>query len=201
MNQNDAPKPFRWDSRKETAAALLAEDHLADEQIAAASGCSRPTLVRWKTAPEFAARIQEIARRLGDLAMRHAIARKHKRVGRLQDRWDRMQRVVEERAADPEMRDVPGGATGLLVKTIKQIGSGDAAREVEEYAVDTGLLKEEREYAKQAALELGQWTEKHEHTGKDGQDLIPPPGLSDEELRRLSPEELERRHRRALGLE
>ena len=41
MNQNDAPKPFRWDSRKETAAALLAEDHLTDEQIAAASGCSR----------------------------------------------------------------------------------------------------------------------------------------------------------------
>ena len=190
MRQNDAPKPFHWTSQKEAAAVLLAEDHLTDEQIAVAVGCSRPTLVRWKAEPDFAARIQEVARRLGDLALRHAIARRHKRVGRLQDRWDRMGKVIEERAAAPEMQDVPGGTTGLLVKTIKQIGSGDNAREVEEYEVDVGLLKEEREYARQAAQEIGQWVEKNEHTGKDGKDLIPPrPALTDEQFDRLTPEE------------
>jgi hypothetical protein len=31
---------------------------------------------------------------------------------------------------------------------------------VEEYQVDTGLLKELREHEKQAAQELGQWSEK-----------------------------------------
>ena len=152
-----APQPFHWTARREEAAALLAADELTVEEIAARAGVTRRQLTNWKRHPDFAARIQAIARRIGDLAARHAIARRHRRVARLQDRWDRLDRVVQERSADPQMRNAPGGKTGLLVRRIKVIGKGQAAREVEEYELDAALLREEREMAKQAAIELGQW--------------------------------------------
>ena len=52
------------------------------------------------------------------------------------------------------------------MRTLKQLGRGDEAETVEEFRVDTGLLKELRETEKQAAQELGQWAEKHEVTGE-----------------------------------
>jgi hypothetical protein len=63
------------------------------------------------------------------------------------------------------MQDVPGGRTGLLVRTIKSIGSGEKATTVEEFAVDTGLLREIRELELQVSKELGQFVEKHDVTG------------------------------------
>src|ERR1017187_5622963 len=51
--------------------------------------------------------------------------------------------------------EVPGGTTGLLVKDYK---GKDADTLV--YKVDTGLLAELRNHEKQAAEELGQWSEK-----------------------------------------
>jgi hypothetical protein len=57
--------------------------------------------------------------------------------------------------------DVPGGTTGLLVKDYK---GKDADQPV--YKVDTRLLAELRAHEKQAAEELGQWSEKQELTGE-----------------------------------
>jgi hypothetical protein len=75
------------------------------------------------------------------------------RVDALNERWDGLQQVIKERAmASAE----PGAGSGLLVRTFKQIGSGDFAKVVEEYAVDTGLLKAPLDHEKQAAQELGQ---------------------------------------------
>lgn len=71
-----------------------------------------------------------------------------------------MKQVIDERAIDPEMMKAAGGSTGLLVRKLKQIGSGENAELVEEFEVDTGLLKEMREHEKQAAQELGQWVER-----------------------------------------
>jgi hypothetical protein len=67
-----------------------------------------------------------------------------------------MLQVVEERAADASMAKVPGGRTGLLVRQIKVVGSGANQKLVPEYVVDTGLLREIRATAQQAAEELGQ---------------------------------------------
>jgi hypothetical protein len=53
-----------------------------------------------------------------------------------------------------------GGATGLLLKDYK---GKDADQPV--YKVDTRLLAELRAHEKQAAEELGQWSEKRELTG------------------------------------
>jgi cell pole-organizing protein PopZ len=112
------------------------------------------------------ARVQEIhaaiSERLTDCSIRQVDAR----VRALQDRWDKMNRIIAARSADPDIRKAPGGETGLLVRTLKQLGRGETAEIVEEFELDTGLLKELREHEKQAAQELGQWTDRTEHTGE-----------------------------------
>jgi hypothetical protein len=74
-------------------------------------------------------------------------------------RWIRLHRVIDARAGDKTMT-APGADTGLLTRTHKQLGSAEYPNVVEEYQVDTRLLKELREHEKQAAQELGQWSEK-----------------------------------------
>src|SRR5262249_27057215 len=78
----------------------------------------------------------------------------------LNDRWSRMQQIIEARANHPDYANIPGGRTGLLVRSVKQIGSGDSARLVEEFALDVALLKELRAHEKQAAVELAQSLER-----------------------------------------
>lgn len=85
------------------------------------------------------------------------LAVRENRLAALQDRHDRLNIVMSERAED--MADAPGGKSGLLARKRKMIGSGPLAREVVEYELDTGLLSEFREHEKQVAQELGQWQE------------------------------------------
>jgi hypothetical protein len=118
------------------------------------------------------------------------------RVCALEDRWLRLQQVIVERAASAEMQRVPGGRTGLLTHAVKGIGAGENFQVVDAYDVDASLLREMREIEKQAAQEVGQWTEKHEHTGADGSPLAIEPAF--EELRKLPADELVRLYREAL---
>jgi phage terminase small subunit len=90
------------------------------------------------------------------------------RVSSLEDRWARMRRIIIERADDPEMEAVPGGKTGLLVKQMKQIGTGDKAQVITSFVLDRELLSELRAHEQQAAEELGQWsTRKESYTRSD----------------------------------
>jgi hypothetical protein len=160
MTQNREPFPWCKASRK--AVKYLALGRYSDSKIAAKIGMSRATITRWKRHPEF---VEAVDRLINDY--RHAVrwqglAILERRIDRLNRRWDGMHKVIRERAASPEMQAVPGGTTGLLVRTVKGIGSGDAFQVVDEYAVDTGLLRELREHEKQAAQELGQWVDRSE---------------------------------------
>jgi len=155
---------FRWTKQKEQAAALLADDSQTDEKISEVVGIGRTTLHEWKKAPEFAARVKELVDAHRAVIRSRGLAIIENRVGYLQDRHNRMTRLIEARAASPQMQDVAGGDTGLLVHNVKSIGSGENAERVDLYEVDTGLLKELREHEKQAAQELGQWMEKVDHT-------------------------------------
>lgn len=170
VRQNETEKAA-WTEQKERAAHLLAEDRLSDELIAADLGVSRATLARWKDEPEFKSRraaiVEEIKARLVALG----VAARQNRLDALNDRARRMAEVIRQRAEN--LKGVPGGGnTGLLVRQVKGIGKGEDFQVVEEYAVDTSLLREMREHEKQAAIEVGEWAEKHEHTGKDGKDLV-----------------------------
>ena len=158
---------FEWDARRERAALLLAEGEATDVEIAQEVEVTDRTLRTWKKIPAFAARVKQLAAELGAVAQRKAIGRRARRLAALDDRWARMKAVIAARAE--QLKDVPGGgSSGLLVKTVKSIGSGDNAREVEEYAVDAGLLKAILDLERQAAQETGQWAEKVEHSGPEG---------------------------------
>lgn len=150
---------WKWTQKREIAAKMLAEDRQTDEAVAEVAGVVRETIVAWKRVPEFAARVNEHVEAYKDACMTMGIADKRHRVGIYADTLERLQTVIEERAA--AYADVPtGGKTGLLVKTVKAIGKGDTFQVVEEYAVDTGMLAEMRATMKQAAQELGQWVER-----------------------------------------
>jgi hypothetical protein len=141
---------------REMAAQLVADDRLTDREIAKRCGIAPATLERWKLQPTFKARVQAIVEAYARRALKHGIARKERRVGVLNDLHNRMLQVIEERAASPDMAAIPGGATGVLCKTLKGIGKGKKFRVVEEYKVDTGTIAEIRDVQKQAAEELGQ---------------------------------------------
>lgn len=162
---------------KEKAARLLAEDVLADHEIAEQCGVSRTALAKWKKKPGFAARVEEIKTAYSERALRHGLAKKERRVSVLNDLHDRMLRVIEERSQDEEYSEIPGGKTGLVTKNLKGIGKGDDFQVVEVYEVDTGTLKEIRATQEQVAKELGQWTEKRTISFKRPEDM------TDDELR------------------
>lgn len=94
-----------------------------------------------------------------------AIALQEYRVLRLADLEARYVQLIEERAAALDGK-VPGGGTGLLVQQTKIVRSGDDVEIVHEYKADTAVTKEIRDLLKQAAQELGQWTENKNVTVK-----------------------------------
>lgn len=186
---------FNWDNRRNEAAVKLAENALSDEQIAATIGVSRQALAKWKKHPEFQARVAEHVESYRRAVLTSGIADRVKRVQALDDRWNRMKTVIEERAESKEMERVPGGRTGLLVHQIKAVGRGEDFQLIDLYVVDDGLLAEMRATEKQAAIEAGQWEEKRDITsgGK------PLPGVNLLGLSDLSEDELDRRIEAAKG--
>lgn len=154
QSETPKPPPWRWNAAKRRAAVLLAEDELTDAEIALECNTSRTVLWRWKRAEEFAAQVRAHVAELGAAAGRYAIARKQRRIRTLDDRWRRLHQVIEERAV--AHAGAPGGSTGLLVRRVRSVGSGEAQQIVEEYELDAALLREAREHEKAAALELGQ---------------------------------------------
>ena len=165
---NETEKKFRWSKAAADAAVLLADDEITNEHIAESVGVSVTTLWRWRQEPEFQERVAEHTAALHAAMLRHAIAKRHKRIAVLDRLHTKAIAVIDARAEGMAGEDAPGADTGLLVKSYKQVGQGPAAQLMEEFAVDTGLLREIRAIEEQAAKELGQWIEKSEHGGPDG---------------------------------
>lgn len=155
-------------TRQEQAAVLVAADERTDAQIAADCRIGKATLERWKLRADFQERVAYHRDLWRKKVETQGIADRANRVKAANERWRKLQRVIEERAEDPAVDTVPGGSTGLLVKTIKVVGNGPSAYEVDEWSVDTALLKSLLEHEKQTAQDLGQWTEKVAPTTPDG---------------------------------
>jgi hypothetical protein len=90
---------------------------------------------------------------------------KQNRLDAYNRRWKLLHDVIDGRAEEMQ-GEAAGTGTGLLVHQVKSIGFGPNNHTVDEYAVDTGLLKAMLELEKQAAVETGQWSEKHEFEGE-----------------------------------
>ena len=164
---------FPWTKVRTDAAVLVAENALNDADIADRLGVSRKTLFRWRQHPEFSARVADHVSDFEASTLRYEITRRRRRVAALQGRWEKLQAIVEQRAGcfgD----DAPGADTGLLVRQYRSIRSGTSEsgdpeyETVTEWVLDAPLLKELRETEKQAAQEVGQWTEKREVVGPGG---------------------------------
>lgn len=156
---------FTITKKHEEAAQLLASGELTDTEIAERLDVTRQTIWYWKKNPEFAALIDEHLDRFREEVLRRGLANRMRRVKAQNDRWNRLQRIIEERADHADYANAPGGRTGLLARTVKMIGSGENATVIEEFAVDVGLAKLLLEHEKQAAQELGQWIDKQEVAG------------------------------------
>ncbi len=190
MSQN-VPK---LTSKQIQAAALLAADEISDEAIAERLGVARKTLQRWRELPDFLDAMADHNHRVETAMLRLDIAKRHKRVAILNDLQNKMLTVIDERAAHYQVIEIenaitetdqrrmarvaaemfgttdetvvpPGGTTGIVVRQLKMVGSGMSAKIVEEFAVDTGLIKELRANQEQAAKELGQWVDRSEQSG------------------------------------
>jgi hypothetical protein len=149
---------FKWSERRRRAADLLADGELTEDEVAAKLGIRPKVLRSWLKLPDFAARIeaQIIGRRRA--LLRRGLARVETRIRALEDRWRKLIQIAEERAALPEMADIPGGRTGFLISSGRLIGRKDDLP-VYLHELDSALLKELRDHERQAAQELGQWTE------------------------------------------
>jgi hypothetical protein len=141
----------------ETAAALIAEGELEHVQICKQIGVCTRTLRRWKQEPEFLARVDAILEAYRAEIRCRSIAVVERRVEALIKRWERLNQIIADRAADPAMEHVPGGKTGLLVRRAVYGVYGDKTTRFEYYLLDVSLLRELREHEKQVAIELGQW--------------------------------------------
>lgn len=163
---------WTWTKQREKAAKLAAEDALTNEQIAASIGVTRQTVDYWRLKPEFRARVASIVSAYADAIRDEGIANVKNRVAALNRDFDATETIIAERAVSPEVQQAPGGKTGRIVRTLKMLGSGDSGREIEEFGYDTALEQSRLAILKQAAQDLGQWTEKKELSGKNGAPLV-----------------------------
>ncbi|HLV78743.1 MAG TPA: hypothetical protein VKT32_00635 [Chthonomonadaceae bacterium] len=205
-NPFGGPLPWVWTANKERAAALVAADELADEAIAAEVGIAPRTLRNWKTRTEFAERVFEILEATRQECLKFGVASRAERLARMNRRWEKIHKIIEERAAAARQwteehgkPEAPGMEEGLLVRQIRSVGKGESARLLTEYAADGGLLKAALDIEKQAAVETGQWQEKraYEVSGPGGGPLQVRHGNPFESL---SPEELCREYVQQIGL-
>jgi transposase-like protein len=164
------------DTKRERAAHLLAENDKTTLQIADEIGVNRKTLARWQQDAAFAFRVEQLRKAFFDklnakteASDADRIRRKEWRVNQLQSLADRMQLIIDERQAAMSgelekssddgsltmVRQYPGGASGLLARSYDKFGN-------EILKFDAALARELSNTYKQAAQELGQWTEKAE---------------------------------------
>lgn len=152
-------------SPAQALAAIALGQGKTHEEAATAADVKRATVERWLKQPAFKATVDAEAQRIRDAIRAEGIANRQNRIDALNRRQQLMDQVIAERAVDPTMQNIAGGKTGLMVRSFRGVGKGEDFTLVEEYTVDTGLLKEMREHEKQAAQDLGQWTEKREVAG------------------------------------
>lgn len=150
-------------------AAYLGDARFNATEAARRAGYATPMQEGWRLLRK--AEIQAAIQSWRDETKAIAIANLEYRVRQLDDMERRYADLIAARAADMA-GEAAGGETGLLVRQHKVVGVGPMAEAVTEYVADTAVTKERRELHKQAAQELGQWREKHEHTGEDGAPLL-----------------------------
>lgn len=151
---------------------LLAEGRCTEAEIADALEVSPRTVRRWKTEPALIDQVYEAIRQTRNELQKKGVRERNNRLSAIDAVVEKIQAVIAARAAlfqaDP-LALAQGAGTGIVVKRMRTVGSGDSAEIIEEYEVDVAPLRELREQLKQAAIEVGEWAEKRLFGGVDNQ--------------------------------
>lgn len=156
--------------KQERAAVLLAADELTDKEIAKKIGVGGGCLGRWKKDEAFMTRVKLEIAIMAERALSKGIARRDRRLTRLDTLVNSVDQVLRERGAARDMKGVPGGKTGLITRDYKSIGGVP----IPIYRVDNPSIQSIIDLQKEAAEETGQRVRKSEVAGADGQPLIAP---------------------------
>lgn len=145
---------------KHLEAARLFAEGLSQADVSLRMGEKLSTVRRWYDRPAFKQEVEGFVEAARAAILSQGIAAKQNRIDEYDRRWREMKALMKARAEWDVLSDVPGGQTGLLCRDFKGL--------IPVYKVDAALLREMRELEKQAAIEVGDWTEKKELTGEDG---------------------------------
>jgi hypothetical protein len=149
---------FEWSRARTRAAILVAEGAMTNLEIAKAVHVHSRTLDNWKAHPVFRQRVAELRQKSAQFTEKRfrasVNAKKLRRLQELDEHWRKLWKIAEERGKSLEMQNVPGGTTGLIVRKLKKIGRGRAARVVEEYHFDAALSKALRKVVEEMAKEM-----------------------------------------------
>ena len=163
-------------SRKQkTAARLIAEENMTQLRIAKEIGVVPETISAWKKIPEFMAEIRSHNAQLDEDSSQLKYSKRRNRVAALDQMLQDYDTIRDQRIqwyAD-NFPDIPGGQTGRLTHTLKQVGIGAKAQITDMHAIDTALESGYRNALEHIARERGEWQEKRELTGPGGAALIP----------------------------
>ena len=139
--------------RRHRVALLIAQNRLGAAQIANSCQINRRTLNRWKNQVGFQELIADYRRLLQhECEVFYQIASKEHRLRAMNQRWEALEQVMNDRGEDPELQEVPGGRTGLIVRSL----SGSGRSVFITFLTDVALLRESRKLEAQAAQELKQ---------------------------------------------
>lgn len=148
---------FKLTGPRLKAVELVAQDAISDEAIAAEVGIAKRTLEHWKGVPIFAELVAESRTAMAEAVRKQGIAAKQNRIDSYVSDFILTAQIMAERAEDSDISEGPGGKTGLVVRTIKGLGSGDNFTTVAEFAFDAALLTARQTLRRQIAEELGEW--------------------------------------------
>lgn len=162
-----------WTKQKERALALVSEGRLTTEEICEKLKISRNCLWKWKKTGEWKEREALVLKDTQEALTGIGIRVRDTRLKYLQERHDKLMRVIKARG-EQYAGFCPGGETGLLAQDLTKNGVV--------YKIDSAALRELREIEKQAAIEMGEWSEKRE-VKLDIHDLR---NMSDEELEAIA---------------
>lgn len=155
------PKVEELTTRQQQALNLLVAGEHTFAEVAADVGVQPSTLWRWRhEKPAFRDALREALAIAEIDARQFAVAKRVKRVEALDEVHAGLLKVIAERKERYAQEAHPGASTGLLIKSYKAIASGASAYTEIEWAVDRPLIQALLEVQKQAAIELGQWSEK-----------------------------------------
>jgi hypothetical protein len=185
-------------TRKQHAAAIeVATNRRSFAKIASKAGVCLRTLTTWRASPEFQAEVERLLNLWAADVEKRGIADRRRRLYQVNLRWRAKQSLREQRAKmfrklakdDPQLAQVPGGNTGMVVWTTKMLHVGEQEYErIIEHEFDAALDAAMRADEEHVATDLGQWKPKHEISfAEDGgalriQNLS---ALTDDELRTL----------------